>query len=449
MVQPFDYTTNIANPGAAFQQSYVQGMELRAAQEAQAAARAEAQRKAAEQQQLRAAMTEVATANSPMDFLGVMKRYPQFSDQLSKQFKTLDEVKQNALYSAGESALALLQPGADGTVDPANAVKLLNERATAFENSRMPEMAQQVRDVARMVEITPGARSAIGAFLASANPERFEKYGRAQKTIGEAEKVGQEAAAIAEQRPFDLRAKTADAISKEIDAKFKPKVFLADLGLKGAQTRSAEASAASSLASASASRATAAQANAAANQINAGIIPSEKRPEAENKMRTEYLTQTKPYQEIKSAYSRVLAAEQTPTGAIAKIFAFMKMQDPGSVVREGEYATAQNATGVPQRFINMYNKALNGDGLSIEQRNEIDSQAKKLYTQARTQEAVVRKGVQRIAKGYGLNPSNIFYEATESEPTAPTVAPTPSGDMPPQQAAIINRANAIVAQGRR
>jgi hypothetical protein len=442
MVQPFDYTTNIANPGAAFQQSYVQGMELRAVQEAQAAARAAAQQKAAEQQQLRAAMTEVATANSPMDFLGVMKRYPQFSDQLSKQFKTLDEVKQNALYSAGESALALLQPGADGTVDPANAVKLLNERATAFENSRMPDMAQQVRDVARMVQITPGARSAIGAFLASANPERFEKYGRAQKTIGEAEKVGQEAAAIAEKRPFDLRAATADAISKEIDAKFKPKVFLADLGLKGAQTEAQRAQTA-------ASRATAAQANAAANQINAGIIPSEKRPEAENKMRTEYLTQTKPYQEIKSAYSRVLAAEQTPTGAIAKIFAFMKMQDPGSVVREGEYATAQNATGVPQRFINMYNKALNGDGLSIEQRNEIDSQAKKLYTQARTQEAVVRKGVQRIAKGYGLNPSNIFYEATESEPTAPTVAPTPSGDMPPQQAAIINRANAIVAQGRR
>jgi hypothetical protein len=127
-------------------------------------------------------------------------------------------VKQNALYSAGESALALLQPGADGTVDPANAVKLLNERATAFENSRMPDMAQQVRDVARMVQITPGARSAIGAFLASANPERFEKYGRAQESIGKAEKVGQEAAAIAEQRPLNLRGITADVTTKEAKA---------------------------------------------------------------------------------------------------------------------------------------------------------------------------------------------------------------------------------------
>ena len=434
MVQPFDYTTMVANPGAAFQQSYVQGMELRAAQEAQAAARAEAQRKAAEQQQLRAAMTEVATANSPMDFLGVMKRYPQFSDQLSKQFKTLDEVKQNALYSAGESALALLQPGADGTVDPANAVKLLNERATAFENSRMPDMAQQVRDVARMVQITPGARSAIGAFLASANPERFEKFGKAQKTIGEAEKVGQEAAAIAEKRPFDLRAATADAIVKEVEAKFKPKQLLADLGLKGAQTQSAQASAASSMASAAASRATAARASAEAGQIRAGIIPSEKRPEAEGKFRKEYSDQTKGYQDVKAAYSRILASDQTAAGDMSRIFNYMKMLDPGSVVREGEFANAQNAAGVPDRVLNAYNNVLSGERLNPEQRKQFESQAKKLYTQARTQEATVRKGIERIATGYGLSPANIFYEATESEPTAPTVAPTRSGAMPAQGA---------------
>ena len=33
MVQPFNYNTVIANPGAAFQQSYAQGLELQAAQE--------------------------------------------------------------------------------------------------------------------------------------------------------------------------------------------------------------------------------------------------------------------------------------------------------------------------------------------------------------------------------------------------------------------------------
>jgi hypothetical protein len=96
----------------------------------------------------------------------------------------------------------------------------------------------------------------------------------------------------------------------------------------------------------------------------------------------------------------------------------------------------------------MYNKALSGDGLSVTQRQEIDSQAKKLYTQTRTQESAVRKGVERIAKGYGLDPQNIFYEAIESTPVAPTIAPTPSGLMPAQKA-VLSRADAIIARGRK
>jgi hypothetical protein len=36
----------------------------------------------------------------------------------------------------------------------------------------------------------------------------------------------------------------------------------------------------------------------------------------------------------------------------------MKMLDPTSVVREGEFATAQNAASIPIKIVNMYNKAL-------------------------------------------------------------------------------------------
>jgi hypothetical protein len=31
----------------------------------------------------------------------------------------------------------------------------------------------------------------------------------------------------------------------------------------------------------------------------------------------------------------------------------------------------------------------------------------------------VRKGIERIATGYGLKPDNIFYEPTETPPVAP------------------------------
>jgi len=34
----------------------------------------------------------------------------------------------------------------------------------------------------------------------------------------------------------------------------------------------------------------------------------------------------------------------------------MKILDPGSVVREGEFATAQNSAGIPERIRAKYNR---------------------------------------------------------------------------------------------
>ena len=111
---------------------------------------------------------------------------------------------------------------------------------------------------------------------------------------------------------------------------------------------------------------------------------------------------------------------------LSLIFGYMKMLDPGSVVREGEFATAQNAAGVPERIQNIYNQVVSGQRLSPSQRTSFKGQAGKLYSAAKTQEATVRKGIERIAKGYGLNTANIFYEATETPPPGAWAAPPPA-----------------------
>ena len=157
-----------------------------------------------------------------------------------------------------------------------------------------------------------------------------------------------------------------------------------------------------------------------------GVIEPEKRPELEAKMRAEYNNQTKNFGEVKAAYGRVLASEETAAGDLALIFSYMKMLDPGSVVREGEFATAEQAAGVPDRIRNIYNKLLTGERLNPDQRKMFASQARSLYDQSRQQEALVRSGIERIARGYGLNVGNIFYEAAETEPRAPGRAPAPA-----------------------
>jgi hypothetical protein len=49
------------------------------------------------------------------------------------------------------------------------------------------------------------------------------------------------------------------------------------------------------------------------------------------------------------------------------------------VVREGEFATAQNSAGLPDQVINAYNKALNGQRLAPAQRQQFVTTAGTIY----------------------------------------------------------------------
>lgn len=64
--------------------------------------------------------------------------------------------------------------------------------------------------------------------------------------------------------------------------------------------------------------------------------------------------------------------------SIAMVFKFMKALDPTSVVREGEFATAEKSAGVPDSVRNMYNKVVKGVRLGDEQIKQFVSTAKQL-----------------------------------------------------------------------
>jgi hypothetical protein len=241
--------------------------------------------------------------------------------------------------------------------------------------------------------------------------------------VAQAEKAEVESRIAQATQRFKISEARSIAAIKAAEEKFAPEKFGLEIGLTNAQIEASKAARRASDAAAAKSGAEATRARAEANQIAAGVIPAEKRPEAETKFRNEYLVQTKPYQEVKSAYGRVLSSEDTAVGDLSLIFGYMKMLDPGSVVREGEFATAQNATGVPERIQNIYNKVVSGERLNASQRNSFKGQAKKLYESAGEQETVVRQGLERIAKGYGLNTGNIFYTPVEVAPTGRSSTP--------------------------
>jgi hypothetical protein len=76
--------------------------------------------------------------------------------------------------------------------------------------------------------------------------------------------------------------------------------------------------------------------------------------------------------------------EATPgPGDVAMIFSFMKALDPGSVVREGEQATAANAGGIPETVRNYYNSIVKGDKLSTQLQREFANTALSIYNARR------------------------------------------------------------------
>jgi len=92
------------------------------------------------------------------------------------------------------------------------------------------------------------------------------------------------------------------------------------------------------------------------------------------------------FRDIEDAYARISASVTDPSAAgdLALIFNFMKMLDPGSTVREGEFATAQNAAGVPDRARAAYNNIINGQRMTPEQRQDFSGRAQQLYQSQRS-----------------------------------------------------------------
>jgi hypothetical protein len=180
---------------------------------------------------------------------------------------------------------------------------------------------------------------------------------------------------------------------------------------------------------------------AAAETLGIGSGEGEKEIfDREKQIRKEYTDLTKDYRTVAQAYDRVSASQDTGPGDIALIFNYMKMLDPGSTVREGEFATAQNSGGIPTAIQNLYNNAVDGQRLTPEQRALFKSQAGDLFKAASKSEESARLSLMPVISEYGLDESRIFG--------APSVTSgNTGGDLPQSFLTNPNVTNAATAAG--
>lgn len=376
----------------------------------------------AEGEAIKKAIADLGTNPSLAALTALAEKYPKLAERFSAPISRLTKEQQQLRMERATPIAYAMKVGNFKVAE-----ELMRQEAEAARNSGDEAGAKKANDMADLIKNSPDvARPTIitsAKFLMDAvSPGSYEatfgKFDTEQKTQAETQKIGAE-----------TRGLTADAIVKEAEAKYAPDKIAAALNLTDAQIEQARAAA-------GASRAAARKSDAEATNVNSALIPLEKRPELELKLRGEYAGATKEHRDVKSAYGRVLASQATAAGDLALIFNYMKMLDPGSAVREGEFANAQNAGSVSTAIRNIYNKMVSGERLSESQRKMFTGQAKSLYDQSAKGEATVRTGLTRIATGYGLSPTNIFYEEVETTPTAPAApaaaAPAPAAVAPPR-----------------
>ena len=134
---------------------------------------------------------------------------------------------------------------------------------------------------------------------------------------------------------------------------------------------------------------------------------------AENTLRDDYTKASSNFYTMRDAKSRLDNLDKSGAGDMALVFQFMKMLDPTSTVREGEYASAANSGGVPSSVQALYNKALGEGSIGDKARSGIMSQSLRFFEAASKQHDKIQTNYANIAKRQGINPDNVIVDPRE------------------------------------
>jgi hypothetical protein len=102
---------------------------------------------------------------------------------------------------------------------------------------------------------------------------------------------------------------------------------------------------------------------------------------AESELRKEWRRLKDPFNDISAGHKKLIASleAQTGVGDMSAVFAYMKMLDENSVVRESEFQSAQNTSGLYQSLMTKFDQLKKGNLLSPIQRKEFMDLANQFY----------------------------------------------------------------------
>jgi hypothetical protein len=161
--------------------------------------------------------------------------------------------------------------------------------------------------------------------------------------------------------------------------------------------------------------------NPPAKEVKPDMSPYQ-RIQTEGGLRDDYRNDSKNYAEIKRQSAIIKAALNDPSaaGTLSAATAYMKMLDPGSVVRESELGMAMNTQGAIDRLASYWATIEMGKVLTPQQKADF-ARLSDLYVKAAEEaQRNINKRYSDIATGYGLDPKRVvMYEVGSQQKPQP------------------------------
>jgi hypothetical protein len=433
-IQPIDYATDVQSPFEAALGGFKLGSDVATMQVTQQ--KRELERKALEKAQEKQTDLENlfkdpnATAE---DYARVTAFLPKDqAESVRKSFEMMTGEQQQTRLAQSGQIFSALKAG-----QPEIAKNLLKDQAVALRNSGRENDAKAAETYLQLIDLNPtGAQTTIGLMMAQlpggkeylenvdktlstiraeakAPSELIEAAAKADKAVADAETAQATAKNADEKAAADAAKATADAQQAAVKAKYAEREAVdaivkraSDLGLTKAQTN--EVLARTNKLGVETKKAVLELENF---KKTGGADPA-KVFEQEEKLRKEFQARTKVYGELGTTFSNINASAKAKTGPgdIALITGFMKMLDPGSVVRETEFATARDTAGLYERLLNTSQKLQSGQLFTLDskQRQEYVDLAQQYLKAAQKKADQDRKDLSAVVTNYKLNPDNVF-----------------------------------------
>jgi hypothetical protein len=442
MPAPIDYGVQIADPTQSFLSAFQAGAGIQEARLKQ------------EQQQMQLANQKLVQEGfnklrqpgaTAADYANLSMLLPETQAKAVREsFGMLSTERQQAALQQSGQVFSAFKSG-----KPEIAINLLDQQIEGKRNSGDEDGAKFLetwRDVAKQdpkatedyfgftISQMPGGDKVITSAIALGGERRteaeapaklMEQIAKADKAVADAKTAQATATNAPEKAAAEAALAVAQAQKAAVDAKFAEQITLADLKKKAAELGLTQAQTGSALAQ---TKKLGQETQKIALELEAlkasgGLDPA-KSFEQEEKLRKEFQGRTKVYGELGTTYQNMKSSADAKTGPgdIALITGFMKMLDPGSVVRETEFATARDTAGLYERLQNQAQKLQSGQLFTLDskQRKEYTDLAKQYLDSAQKKAVDDKKALGVVVKNYRLNPDNVFGPETAEAPPAPS-----------------------------